>query len=419
MAVRRQLALNPRAAQPCTRGMKHSAIVLAAAIAAFPACATAQMHIQAQASLATATTVPFTVSGRHIFVKATVDGKPFAFVFDTAGAASLTPAARETLKLPAIARAQITGVGNAPVPLDIVKPKRASIGDATVDDAYFLVLPSSLGFASPYPEVPFGGILGREFFQTLVLTIDYTKSTLTLTNPSVFHSDPSAQALAMTMREGMFPNVQATIDGATGSFDLDAGSSEGVMLTQTFAKDNAIVSKMPKTLVVEAGHGVGGAIGGTAGRIDAFELGNASFANVVAVVTDANGGAFASPGLAGNIGYEILRRFSVTIDAPGRTAYFLRNYAYGEPFAFTRSGLFLNRDSGKAVVSRVVENSPASAAGIKPGDVLVSINGRPAASLTADQIHDVSLQPAGTVVRARVERDGKSVAVEMTLRDLL
>src|SRR5215472_7344427 len=102
--------------------MKHSALVLAAAIAATPACASAQMHMQAQSTLATSTTVPFKLSGNHIWVKATVDGKPYAFIFDTAGAASLTPAARAALGLSTVAQAQVTGVGNDPVTLDIVKP---------------------------------------------------------------------------------------------------------------------------------------------------------------------------------------------------------------------------------------------------------------------------------------------------------
>ena len=376
------------------------------------------MHMQAQSTLATSTTVPFKLSGNHIWVKATVDGKPYAFIFDTAGAASLTPAARAALALSTVAQAQVTGVGNDPVTLDIVKPKRASIGEATVDDAYFIVFPDDLGAVSPYAGLAFGGVLGREFFN-LVITIDYAKATLTMTNSSLFRPNPSAQAIAMEMRDGMFPNVQASVDGTTGSFDVDAGSSQGLTLTQAFANANGIVKKMPKALAVDGGRGVGGAVGGTAGRIDTFAIGDASFTNAIATVSDATGGALATPGLAGNIGNDVLRRFTVTIDAPERMLYLAKNAAYGDPFTFTRSGLFVKRDGGKNVVSRVVADSPANDAGIKPGDVLVSIDGKSVASLTGDQIHAVSLQPAGTVVHAGVERDGKRIAVAFTLRDLL
>jgi hypothetical protein len=261
--------------------------------------------------------------------------------------------------------------------------------------------------------------LGREFFASLVLTIDYANATLTLTNPSVFEAAPGAQALPMTMRQGAFPNVEASVDGATGSFDIDAGSANGLLLTKAFSDAHGIRGEMTKTVAVDAGHGVGGALGGVAGRVSTFTLGDAKFDNPVAIVTDAKGGAFATPGLGGNIGYDVLHRFTLTIDVPGRMLYLTRNAAFGDPFAFTRSGLFLNRDGGKLVVTLVSANSPAQRAGVRAGDVLVALDGKPVNSLTADQLHAVSLQPAGTVVDAVLERDGKPVKVALTLRDLL
>ncbi len=375
--------------------------------------------MQAQASLPTRTTVPFKLADRHIYVKADVDGHTFAFVFDTAGAATLTAGARAALALPVVAQAQIHGAGNDPETMDVVRPKVASIGDATLKDAFFLVLKRDLGLASPYAGVPLGGILGREFFGTLVLTIDYANSTLTLTNPSIFHPNPAQEAIAMTMREGVFPNVEASVDGATGTFDLDAGSSQGLMLTQAFANANGIVEKMPKTVDVDAARGIGGEIGGTAGRVATFELGSVSLANPIVVVTNATGGAFATPGLAGNIGSEILRRFTVTFDAPGHTFYLAKGVAYSEPFTFTRSGLFATRRDGKTVVTRVVAGSPAQTAGVRPGDVVVALDGTPVTALTADQVREFWLRPAGTSVRADLERDGTPVAVTLTLRDLL
>lgn len=399
--------------------MKTTALVLSAAMAGLPACVAAQTHMQVQASLATTTTVPFKLADRHVYVKAEVDGQTFAFVFDTAGAATLTAGARDALGLPVVAKAQIHGAGNDAETMDVVRPKVASIGDATLRNAYFLVLRRDLGLASPYPGVPFGGILGREFFGTLVLTIDYANSKFTLTNPSIFHPNPAQEAIAMTMRDGVFPNVEATVDGVTGTFDLDAGSSQGLMLTRAFANANGIVEKMPKTVDVDAARGVGGEIGGTAGRVATFKLGSVSFANPIAVVTNASGGAFATPGLAGNIGGEILRRFTVTFDAPEHTVYLARDSAYKDPFTFTRSGLFATRRDGKTIVTRVVTGSPAQTAGVRPGDVLVALDGTPLAALTADQVHDFWLRPAGTSVRAKLERDGSPVAVTLTLRDLL
>jgi hypothetical protein len=399
--------------------MKYLAFILAAVLVT-TACAPAQMqHMQATATVATSTAVQFKYASNHIFVPATVDGKKFAFVFDTAGAASLVPAAAKTLNLPTVAQAQITGGGNVAETLNVVRPQRAAIGDAAVDGGFFLVLPSDLEMVSPYPDIPLGGVLGREFFAKLVLTIDYAKQTLTLTNPDAFHADPNAAAMPMTMRMGVFPNVEGKVDGAAGTFDIDAGSSAGLAITESFATANGILAKMPRTVDVTIGRGVGGTISGKAGRVENFAIGPFAFDRPTATVIHATGGAFATPGLAGNVGAEVLRRFTVTIDAPGQTLYLTKNDRFGEPFTFTRTGLVFDRKSGSLVVLDVVPGSPAERAGVHKGDVLAAVDGKPASSLTTDQIKAYARQPVGTVVHFSMERGGKHLRFAMTLAEII
>jgi hypothetical protein len=398
---------------------KYLSYVLAAMLAA-TACAPAQMeHTQSTARLAASTTVQFKYSGNHIFLPATVDGKTFAFVFDTAGAASLAPSVAKSLALPTVAKAQIYGAGSGIETMDVVRSKQASIGDARLDDGMFLVLPTDLGLMSPYPNLAFGGVLGREFFAHLVLTIDYANRTLTLTNPSAFRADPKAIVVPMTMRMGVFPNVDASVDGVTGTFDVDAGSGAGLSLTQSYADANGIVAKMPRTVNVTFARGIGGLMTGTAGRIRTFTIGGITFDRAIGTVVHATGGAFATPGLAGNIGADILRRFTVTIDAPGHALYLSKNDAFGQPFTFTRTGMFVDHASGAYVVADVAPDSPAQRAGIRAGDVLVAVDGKAASSLTVDQLKEFEVQPPGTVVHVNVLRAGRPLTFEMRLADLL
>ena len=53
--------------------------------------------------------------------------------------------------------------------------------------------------------------------------------------------------------------------------------------------------------------------------------------------------------------------------------------------------------------------SPALAAGLRAGDVIVSVAGEPVAGLSADQIIDRLLGPPGTEVTVGVERDGEDL----------
>jgi serine protease DegQ len=68
-----------------------------------------------------------------------------------------------------------------------------------------------------------------------------------------------------------------------------------------------------------------------------------------------------------------------------------------------------------ALVARVYRGSPAEAAGLKPGDLVVSANGQ--RINTAQDLHNVEgLLPVGQPVRLEVQRDGKLQAISATLK---
>lgn len=71
------------------------------------------------------------------------------------------------------------------------------------------------------------------------------------------------------------------------------------------------------------------------------------------------------------------------------------------------------------VVKRVVPGSPAEAAGMKPGDALVALNGTPLGekSEAAKKAAQKAMVPGGKVTYT-VLRDGKERPVEVTLGKL-
>lgn len=71
------------------------------------------------------------------------------------------------------------------------------------------------------------------------------------------------------------------------------------------------------------------------------------------------------------------------------------------------------RDSKGAIISQVEPKSPAEAAGVKAGDIVVALNGDPLRS-SADLRNRVGLVPVGEDVRLTVLRDGKKL--EMTVK---
>ena len=71
-------------------------------------------------------------------------------------------------------------------------------------------------------------------------------------------------------------------------------------------------------------------------------------------------------------------------------------------------------DSKGILVSQVTENSPAKKAGLKAGDVIVGINGKPANKVGAFR-NSVALMTPGTGVRICVLRDGSKVTFDVTI----
>ncbi|MEN5265165.1 Do family serine endopeptidase [Stenotrophomonas sp. TWI587] len=78
-------------------------------------------------------------------------------------------------------------------------------------------------------------------------------------------------------------------------------------------------------------------------------------------------------------------------------------------------GLGLTETRG-ALVTRVLAGSSAAAAGLKPGDVVVSANGQRVDS--AQALHNVEgLQPVGSTLTLEVRREGKPLQIKATLKE--
>ena len=67
-----------------------------------------------------------------------------------------------------------------------------------------------------------------------------------------------------------------------------------------------------------------------------------------------------------------------------------------------------------ALIVRVFKSSPAEKAGLKAGDIIVSVEGTSVEGLDTEQIRELVLGEEGTIVTLGVERDGETSEVEVT-----
>jgi predicted metalloprotease with PDZ domain len=106
-----------------------------------------------------------------------------------------------------------------------------------------------------------------------------------------------------------------------------------------------------------------------------LRLGDQVLREIPASIFAGDRGAFARPGTGLNLGSGILRRYTVSFDYGKRRIYLEPNRHIDDAWPQDRTGLWLSQAEGALVVEAVAPESAAAAAGIVPGDRVVTIAG--------------------------------------------
>lgn len=75
--------------------------------------------------------------------------------------------------------------------------------------------------------------------------------------------------------------------------------------------------------------------------------------------------------------------------------------------------LVKSKPDGRVNVRQVPSDMEAAKAGLEPGDEILSIEGRDARAMTAQEIHDALVGPVGTKVQVTVARKGAVLRLEI------
>src|ERR1022692_3898942 len=78
-------------------------------------------------------------------------------------------------------------------------------------------------------------------------------------------------------------------------------------------------------------------------------------------------------------------------------------------------GMQVGSRNGKTVVMAPLPGSPAYKAGLRPGDTIETVDGKPANNLTTTEVADLLKGPRGTEVKIVVSREGTAEPLAFTL----
>lgn len=162
------------------------------------------------------------------------------------------------------------------------------------------------------------GMLGYDFIRRFVVAIDYVKQELRLYDPRAFHYDGPGTAIPLIFIDNQ-PHAIAEVrlaDGASikGRMVIDVGSGGALALTKPFADANHLRDRIGPTIQRPAA-GIGGRVMSDVGRVAQLKLGVVEIPRPVTALAGGSAGNFSgNDKWIGNIGGDILRRFTVFLD---------------------------------------------------------------------------------------------------------
>jgi len=315
--------------------------------------------------------VPFQLfRGNRIVVPARINGHETHVMLDTG--ASLTTLNRDYARSIGLApgfKIQAKGAGGN-VDAELISGLTMDLGGYHAENASIAAM--DLAPIERAIGMPISAIFGRDFFNSAVISIDWAKGQLTVHSHEAFK--PSAEATALTLnKRGPFNTIQVSIAGAAPVEALfDMGNGGALVMPVTYWKDRPEVANL-KSAGAMAG-GVGGIHPARAVIVPQLLLAGQSFANVPAILSE--GGNDHEPAQMTNVGIGLLKQFKVDLDL-GRDRVYLTPRSDKPLFDRDRAGVRFDLLADRLKTSFVSPEGPAAAAGLKPGDEVTAIDGRP------------------------------------------
>ena len=366
------------------------------------------------------TSFPFQLINNHIYAGVSVNGKPYTFIFDTGGVNLVTPPTAQQLGLKSEGQMQANGAGSGHMEAGLTKVSSLQLGNATVKDQVFIVTP--LNAMSNVEGIDMTGMVGFETFRRFVTRVDYANHILTLIDPKKFDPKDAGVAVPFTFN-GNTIEVQGNYNGVSGNFTVDTGSRASLTLNAPFVAKNNLRTSAGKGVDAVAGWGVGGPTRAYVTRGNVLKIGSFAVNDLVVEMATDTGGAFTDAALAGNIGAGVLKRYIVTLDYEHNTMYLKPAQAQiADLDTFDRSGMWINIDEDNAgfKVVDITKGAPAEEAGLKAGDIITAVDGKPANGI---HLYDLRAElrdsAPGTAVTFSVKGANGSRDIKVTLRDLI
>jgi hypothetical protein len=342
----------------------------------------------------------------HLLLKVQVNDakEKVNFLFDT-GATSgvIDKSLAKRMGLKVVSQQRVPGAGGVQI-YDIL-----SAQDVNLSDDLFLAYDHMVSVdMTRFHEVideRYDGILGFNLLREFVTKIDYEKEELVLYENMNDVNVDDYSVIPFTFHNGIsIPqfDVSFTLTNGekfTGRILFDSGAGFTLSVNSPFAKKKDILKKADKSILLKS-ESLGTTSTSREIAIQSFQMGDFTFNDLPIKVSNDKAGVSSYQGYLGIMGAEIIQRFHVILNYRSKKLYLKPNKFYATSFKFPLSGLRLKKKNNQIIIDMVTDKSPAYEAGLRKGDVILSVDGT-----TYNRISEYE---------KALRQEGKSVNVQVT-----
>lgn len=259
------------------------------------------------------------------------------------------------------------------------------------------------------------GVLGNDVMHKFTITLNYSAGSVTFGRISVApHSVP-----IKLRRIGNLYFAHLNLNGVPLTFLLDTGTNFSVLSNSGWSRlnqDKEILS------VIDGVRSSGTSAPSKLVCIRKMINGPNSYENLpMRVEPSTSPDLFSDPDVDGLLGSDFFRQFVVSLDLANDSLYLSPDPNFkADPDRFSTIGIQFAKDpTGFFTVMAVWSPSPASEAGFKVGDQVLSVNGSNTSGMTQDDLSRQLHAESGHKIQVVIRSDGDKRTVVLTIRNLV
>ncbi|MGB0981286.1 MAG: aspartyl protease family protein [Winogradskyella sp.] len=405
--------------------------------------------------------IRFKLINNLMIIPVSINGVTLSFVLDTGVSKPIlfNLADSDSLEVKNVETIFLHGLGSGGK-IEALKSNgnRFTVGNATKENqTMYVVYDNNLDFGLRL-GLPIHGIIGYDLFKDFIVEVNYTSTYIRLHNRKFFKPKTSKkwkQIPIDIIKRKPYINAKVTIGDSKTIVKLliDTGGSDALWLFEEEKK--GLVPDKNLYFDDYLGAGLSGAVYGKRSKVAALELSDFQLNKVNVAYPDSTSIALArkQKNRNGSIAGGILKRFNYFFDYNNEMLYLKKNYQFKTPFYYNNSGITFqhngvrvvkqqinkinrgsytskNNENAKQIdfsinyvyslkpafqIVEIRETSNAYKVGLRKGDVLISINGKPSYNLDLNKINASLYNKEGKVVTLRIERNQKQIKYQFKL----